>query len=492
MRKALITTVSFFATLAILFLTSCETETTYGGADYASVAIEASGTPTTNELGITITPNSATARVTYAIGSVSDRDEFLEGTLTSRTHNGSEAFTDTFTDLTPYKSYIIYAVAYDSGGNQGPLATIMLNTVPEEGLNISELFVSEQSAAFNIACGGFYNSFYFAVGKSSDKEAFLDGKLAGITRKKDVSFYTPTFFELDAQTDYVFFLSVMDKQGKDHFYEVPFKTLSPSECPSVTISNDPDSDVYYDGVNITCNSLVGKINVLTYNTVGGKLPGTFEAPNRQIRWSEEFANQSGNIMAAVDGFSKDKGKWYNTSYSLALESLTTSGKITYWRSGLYTNVTYVMYVVVYDKSLNPTSVIRHNYYSPVYDNTLPVTVVTNSTVTPSAGKVDFTATVDSNTKFVVYGIMDKKTVDDNSTTSIQLSIYTFGKIVYIKESGQTFSQTLTTAIRNAALKSGEDYYLIFQPTNANGYGYFVNGTGQINGFGTLVKLPFTY
>lgn len=224
-----------FSALAFASLFSCE-----GGkvispdSTDASVSIETVSV-SSDGLVFRLVPNEQTESYVYGVGSDDDFKNFLSGNLQDglAENFGNEPVEISRTDLVPNEYYVIYAKAYGKDGVEGSSSskTIFLS---DEFFVASRQYVSDCSGAVKFTFTSACFRFEYYMGKASDKEDFLAGKLDVVSREELVDEYTVNYFDLKPDSEYMMFARGYDRAGKPgNLYEIDMSTFAEEEAASV-------------------------------------------------------------------------------------------------------------------------------------------------------------------------------------------------------------------------------------------------------------------
>ena len=246
-----------------IFITGCEKDDK-DPVVAPTVLIDKVITTSSSELTIVLKPNETTTKFTYAIGNESDREAFTSGTLsTIKEFNGNEEQTVLFPDLEENSVYTIFAQAYNSTGSAGPLASVKAKTrKPLQDFAVSQQYVTDNSTAFTIKSTTEFYKYDFALGKVEDRKSFEAGVIEGFTTKEEISEYTANYFNLDANTEYVFFVRGYDRQSGEvsETREIKVKTAVKGSVPTVSFKIN-HIDMFSGEYTFTPNEHCGRISV---------------------------------------------------------------------------------------------------------------------------------------------------------------------------------------------------------------------------------------
>lgn len=331
------------------------------GGEEPAVAIEVVGSASMNSITVSFTPNEVASRYEYAISAADggQKADFVSGMLASIPVDTNEAVEETFDDLDVDTYYEIYAIAYDANGTTGPVATYGFKTISDD-FNVSLYYVSDNSAGFRIERSDDYVSARYALGTPDDLQAFLDGDSsldATSGTLSDMSNdFAQNYFDLEPNTEYVFYCMGQDRFGRDtQVFQVPVTTYEEggnNDVPNVEFSINTQ-DFYLQRFNVVRNDLCGKV-VVGVQTVGY---------TDDILFGEQAAWE-GKILDAVD-------TWSGLTTVQPMKCYTAQGSATTvdaYNTALTLDTPLDVYVMTYDALMNPYAIKKHDIVTPPFND----------------------------------------------------------------------------------------------------------------------------
>lgn len=462
--------ISLLALTLCGFLAACDSDDYVDPEISPAVYLEYQPTANANEITVNFTPSKSVGKYTYAIGSDSDKDAFLAGTLPGiRTGEGNEASTDTFTGLVQNEVYTIFAMATTDKGTAGPLAMIKVKTrgaLPD--VNATALFVAERSAAFTIKGHTNYYKYVFALGREGDKDAFERGVMDGIVERSEMSEYTATYFDLDMDSDYVFYLMAYDRLSNlpTETFEYPFRTAAKGTVPAVDIDVE-HIDIYAGDYKIIPNSLCSKFGVSA--TLIGKYDATID--------NETY---KGNVMKLMDGWARTSSGYITMGYAVPTPYQFVTADLLLDNNDAF-NQQIELYVLVYGAGEDPVNVQRFIVETPAYDDNAGESdaTVTISDINDTGAFYQFE--VNENTMGLFFETFDEEWY----SALLQSDAYYDGYIEnYLYEAGKwNYCHGVSrTNYPEATADPGRTYIVFYMTINYN---------GPYNGFGELRKAYYS-
>lgn len=385
MKKLLCLTISCLLAILLLFTACSEKDPIYNPVSeettHPTVTIILDEEPDADKVKVTITPSQYADKVEYAIGKSTDKDKFNDGSLSRRTSDNNEPVTDTFDSLDSGASYMIFARALRTVGEQdiaGPTTTHLIHTFNGE-LAITQNFVGVESMAFNIQAIPTYVNVEYMLATDANKATIdyfesteTDPEERGKIVEKYVSreTFSATFFDLLPNTTYYFLVRGEDRLGnrtKTFVYEAT--TYSKTEAPYVEASMDFNS-FWLTGITFTPNDATKKYYL---NFVGaGALNGFYMSMamycgDYKLYLSRSAANDPNNIYNSIEA----EMPFVNGEFDLDAE--------------------YEVFILVFDHDDNPVSVQRFYWQLPGLNHeTGTAKVEINVEPTNKGGKYTFT------------------------------------------------------------------------------------------------------
>lgn len=472
--------IAFWAVVP-LFLIGCSEDDTYIYNvidDSAAVIVELVSDVTVNKAVVKFIPGAGVSKVSYALGTENNRSTFNAGTLTGiQTVEGDAAFTVTFDNLAPATEYTVFAKPYTADGTASAVVSLLINTF-NDTFTVTNEYLSDASVAYRIYTSSDYYAFSFALGKASDKTAFKNGTLSGIQKLVEpLNGYVANYFDLEPETDYVFYCVAHDRHDNPSIIiEEAFRTPAKSNSvPDVTIQTDA-LDVFAGVFTVTPNSQCGKIYVLLYEEGNFSETSLFD----KYTWYGDFA--------------ASMPVWGNTSAALTSNDGTPI-QVMLPLYNLMLDKKMYLFVTMYDKNGNLTSVKRYTYSTPSYNAQLsPATVtlrVSSSELELQGGTyyakvtVEFTA---SNSTVLFFWDVDKKADLDPVLADNTLGQYYIHELFnsggYLAAGYYVYCGlgNYTGYATYSGLALDTDYYVLACPMNGN-------GPVADNGWGNLFVTP---
>jgi hypothetical protein len=456
-------TLTLLAALAIL--SSCQKdETIYQSTEATSVDLVASSNQeaTGTQLSVTFTPHAQTATYSYAIGTEADLPKFEAGTLEGSVDIASpETKTVTFDGLQPGTTYTFFARGYSNQGTPSPTSMLRLRTAIAEPFDVTPQYATGSSAGFVLHCTQQYYTFRYALGTAADKDAFEAGTLEGIVTQNEVWDWNANYFDLQPNTDYVFYAQATDRAN------TPTPVLT---VPIRTSADAPDAQfgIHYDDI------FLGQYLI---------------SPNDQAGKLSAYIGQAGamdNVMYNANGWHGDLlsmfASWASSNIYDTMTAEDGPLQMEYRHALMKTDVPLECYVLVYDADKKPCAVRKFNFTTPKYDSTLPDGTVTARVDNTTSYGATYTITSGEGTLGFIYDTVDKAFFEnelggDLSKLRETISTQT-GRWAY-SVGGVTETYTETAA------DPGTDYFLAVFPVNGNGF------SDPNWGIGSMVRIDFT-
>ncbi len=353
-----------------------------------------------NRFEIKITPNSVTAMYEYALCLFDDNgalESFENGTLEKRVrvNNGDEAQV-AFEGLIPETNYTVYARGYDAEGNQGPVAMLSARTNSEDNFITGVQYVTNTSAGFTVITSPDCFKFDYALGKAGDRAKFENGSLDGLQTKEESSEYTFNYFDLEPDTDYLFFTRGYDRAGNSYdIYETEIRTYADDTCPDVVFTKE--TDVFWGEYMFTPNKMCGKIIALV-SPVGKYEEAIYSDLMRR-----------GDIVGTLED-------WSQLENPMALSATDSPLGLFYQTPGLISDVELESYVLIYGNDRKPFGVKKFSFVNHVYDPDLaqPEVSVNIKDITTVGATYEFT--IDEKTLVLLFDPIDADWYDEFKTT----------------------------------------------------------------------------
>lgn len=433
-----------------------------------------------SEVSITLTPNEATTKFLYAIGDIADLESFKNGELEG-IQEATEEETVSFSGLSHDKEYTIFAIAYDTNGAIGSIATKNFSTnktLP----SINLVFASDESVGMEISTSIYISKVEYFVGKAGLENAF-DGSQT-INMIEDIPCQYIDIIELEAETEYALYTRTTDRYGEvSDIISTPFTTAATADCPKVSIEVS-ESDAFGHKIKFVANDKVSKYIVLGGEYDNGGLYDDFI-------YSDGWA---GNVFSMMLSW-----------WGLAEDGTFNPGVEMYYQSEEVFHTTYLLaatqemefYVLSYDLDGNPFAVQKLFYSTPTAESKgTPV-------VTAEIGEMEATGTYTATANFELYpsdntlgvfyscynknnydnyyGLMSEEEQMENMLNMMHTQM--ISGYMYDSEVPWTYTNGNTSIIdyKELSLRAGYEYYLVTIPI----------GYGGLLDYGKLGLMPFT-
>ncbi|MDR2563745.1 MAG: hypothetical protein LBC98_07365 [Prevotellaceae bacterium] len=333
-----------------------------------SISIERTDAEGETRLHIRFTPDSRTARFVYALGHESHLKDFDSETMSGMQYCEGNSITDiTFDGLEEDYIYTVFARAFDAQGRAGDVASMKLRTATRK-FTVKLDFISDHAAAFTMSQSGYYCKLKYALDQPCKANLFRSGSLDGHTVELPSELieyaggYTATFFDLDAASQYAFYVQAYDRfGGVSEVIELAASTYAEGACPSVNLQLI-DIDVYKGRYELVANEHCGRYAVWIDR-------------NQLVQSSifEEWGAR-GNALELLDSWVR------NSNNSLSISHNGEDIRVETRSPMFTTDEEFAAYVITYDKANKPFAIQRFGTYSaPSYE--------------PAAGEAEVTVTV---------------------------------------------------------------------------------------------------
>lgn len=438
-----------------------------------------------NSFTITFTPGNAVA-YEYVCTQEDNREGFVGGSIEGivKVDNADPADIE-FTGKAPQTTYTIYARAFDAQGRRGPVASIMVQTMPDfadsDDLKAETAYTTNSSAGFRITGPLNFYKFEYALGTATDKQAFEDGTLEGIRERAESADYVANYFDLTPETDYVFYYRAYNRANvPTDVFEIAVTTKADGEGPEVAFEV-VDIDVYVGNFAFTANSHCARY-VISLSSVGG----TFD-----VGLDDEFVS-SGDTERVFQALLSTGSAYQATGTARQLLPIYTPPMddpmgvlANYYPPVLEAGIDFYAYVGMYDSDGKYAGAVRYEYSTPEYDETLAPAEVTAvaTNITSSGATLEFT--LSSNTLGFFFDTIDADAYDqavatgkwtsynpDGTTTLVDFHENFLRDMFFSRpDSGQgyfwRYYKNPTSFIDNT-MEPGQRFYIAICPMNANG------------------------
>ncbi len=382
-----------------------------------TVAVEQDGDATRNSFAVKFTPNEDIFSWEYVCTLDGEREDFVNGSMEGIVNvDNSEEATIRFTGKDPQKTYTVYARGFDEEGNAGPVAQLLVRTMPNwaesTDLEATKVYTTNNSIGFLLTGTLHFYKFQYALGSAADREAFENGTMQGIKECPEMTEYTANFFDLQPDTDYVFYYRAYDRANTPtEAYSIEVKTNANGAGPEVAFAVK-SIDVYKGEFTFQANSHC-PMYVYAVSPVGGTFDLALDTP---------FAAH-GNVGEVLDNFmlsglafrvnGQDEQNFVN--YTPPMDD--PSGVLaTYYPPALLAGVEFYAYVGMYDINGNYVGSQRYRYSTPEYDESLTPAIVTATAtnLTQIGATLKFTA--GAGTLGFLFDTIDADTYDEAVAT----------------------------------------------------------------------------
>lgn len=435
-----------------------------------SVVLNKIITASSDELKVIITPSETTIKYEYAIGGENDLDAFLNGSLAGiKEVEGNSENTVIFSNLEASELYVIYARAYSESDVAGPLAMLKSKTRnPLTNFSVEQQYLTDQAVAYTITPTNEYYKFDFAIGKAVDKEAFEAGVIDGFTTKEDFSKYTANFFDLDSDTEYIFFIRGYDRLSglvsETHMYEL--RTKEKGTVAAVDFRIDY-LDLYSGDYTLTPNEHCHQFAV--FFAIQDEAKDIMES---ELNWQGDIVNMMQQwVKVNNSAISFSAGGPLNVSHHTPL---FLTGQIS-------DPFEYPMeaYVLLIDTITNFVGVQRHSFASASYNNNVKEAKVslTVSNITENGAFYEFTP--NEHTIGFFYETFAADIYDEILRSPDYYDGY-FRDYLFAEGYWYYCHKTPTVNTMETQGDPGKRYYVIYIPVNYNGASF--GGWGEVNSF----------
>lgn len=249
--------------LAIAVFAACDgNEVIKPDSTDASVGIEIVSV-SSEELVFRLVPNESTTSYVYGVGSDEDYEAFVSGDLQDglAENFGTEPVEITKDDLIANEYYKVFVLARGEDGVDGSFSskTVFLS---DEFFVAAKQFVSDHSGAVKFTFTPACFRFEYYMGKASDREDFLAGKLDVVSKVELVDEYTATYFDLEPSSEYVMFARGYDRAGvPGELFEIDMSTFAEGEAASVEFE-ELGGDAFRSRYRFTPNEKCSTIHLL--------------------------------------------------------------------------------------------------------------------------------------------------------------------------------------------------------------------------------------
>ncbi|MDU1891518.1 MAG: hypothetical protein E6767_12590 [Dysgonomonas sp.] len=450
---------SYMSVLVIafgMFFTSCD------GDDKEpllspSVTLEKIITTSSDKFTVVFQPNEVTTRYVYAIGDEANRDAFIAGTYSGiKEVEGRAENTVIFQGLEENSVYTVFARAYDADGTAGPIASVKVKTrKPLNDFETERQYLTSNAVAFTIKSSTEYYKYVFGLGKDGDIIDFEEGTLEGMLTKEEISQYTASYFNLEANTEYVFFVKAYDRLSDEptETKEIKIKTAGRNEAPEVSFNIDY-IDIYNGDYSFTPNDKCGKISVFVARE------GEHEdLINNEIYWK-------GDILTMANRWTEANNGLVTIGYGGTLKMSHLTPKLLLGELDPF-NHPMEAYVLIYDKDNKPFAIQRFKFKTPAYNDNAGVADVelTISNITSEGAFYEFYP--NEHALGLVYQTFDAEWVEELKTSSEYYDGY-IEDFLHLDGYWAYCYGAITPTFPERTAEADKEYYVYYMVMNSNG------------------------
>lgn len=419
-----------------------------GTTDVPEIKITRLGSDDSTSVKVRFELSENTEWYAYAIGSDSDHDAFIEGSMSGiERGEGNEPAEILFTDLEPTSVYTVYAQAYSKSGEKSGLAMMSVAT-PDLAINIELQYVTSSSCGFKVEFDSEYYECKYYLGTEADKDAFMAGEMEDGRLTEVDGYGCVNYYEGVASGNHVFYAIGYDRYGMESkLFEIPVT------IPSEGSNEVPDVEFVLESIDIYKGS---------YKFVPNEACGKITCSIGDVGYVSNMISSAGwknDAVAMLDSWSTASGV---SSYTVE------SGDLEFdYYTDLMTDLSLELYVLAYDKSGNPAGVRKYAVKTPAVDENLPEAGIESIKVEniTSAGAT-YTIVPDENTFAIYYDTYDAEYYDMISGSSDYGEFFIHNEIV---SGGGKFSygngQVIYAELEGLPYT---EYLLCVAPMNGNG------------------------
>ncbi len=376
------------ASLALL-LVGCDAAQEFTSVTQSSVAIEDVESPTSSTVTAKFVPNESCAEFFYAIGKSSDREMFLGQMLEGITHvDGNEPLEVTFEGLESDTEYTIFACGVSVDGEQGSLASFIVQSYDVE-CEVDTVYVGVESAAFSVSVNSAVYRMDYYFGESGLSEEFANDAIDGVEYVIEKTYKCCNYYDLEPNTSYSFYAKSYGRRGDvTDVVEIPITTSSYDALPSVEFVVG-ESDVFRSNFEIKPNDLCSQYYLLAGEV--GSYSQIYDNP-------DGFA---GNVYEMIKGWSGEDWGVYTLSgdHEFSMDNYSLSSTIS-----------YEFYIMACDKDNNPVALQRFEV-TPELAEPMGKAAVELEVKELTSSSASFTITPNEHTVGVLFQTFTKKSYD---------------------------------------------------------------------------------
>lgn len=450
MKKLL--TIVAVALMISPILSGCQkTEVVASPYGEAAVKMEFAGDAGSSGFSVLFTPSENTSYFEYAVGYPEDYVRFANGEMEKVSVEGNEPVEVAFDELNPLEEYSVFAQAYDSDGKAGSVSVLGVST-QDDKLNIQPEYITDHTAGIcvNFSDATYELEYYF--GTPEDKDAFLSGETENKTLTDVIAnnygyAVVANRYDLEADTEYAFFLKAYDRIGKEVYKEYYFRTAKEGQCPKVSMKIE-SIDAYKGKYTFEANDMCSKMAVLMCPK--GKHDAML------------YTDGMGQVMKTVD-------VWGSIGFE-AKVSMDESFTYEYITTAIKCGVDLEAYVVTYDSEYVPRGLQHFDMRIPDIDANAPDCTVDIQISDITENGATYTYTPDENVLAFFYETVDADWYDNFRNTGEWYELYLHeylvdgGYFAYCGDNDKPVQFIENTGVSNYR------YYAAACPLNANGIG----------------------
>lgn len=334
----------------------------------------------------------------YAIGDESERESFVNNTLDNiQTISKAGEQEVTIEGLDYNKTYTIFARAYDEDKVPGPVALLTVITPDAAAedkypVKIETVYATSSSLAVSVDAAEYYK-FEYALGSSSDYDAFEKGTLPGIVVREDLYKFTLSYFELDENTDYTFFLRAYRRNNDaTGIITTDVATSSKGSGPEVQLST-LSQNIYLGMYELTPNSHCHKFGFIA-NKKG-----------ERDNYINNPTTYNGNILQALEAY-------VNHPYYNPMIMSENKTSFEYSTPELLFEDEHELYILLYDENDKAVAVQKEIIKTPGFTPNAPEAHIAIEVLEQTAQSVRLKITPDENTLMILYMLIDSNSFQD--------------------------------------------------------------------------------
>ncbi len=436
LHSRLILTISI---LCFVLAQSCQEEV-FIDFNYPEVKISIHEAYNPELVKVNFLPNEEVSHYTYYISN----NEKIDSTEVI----GNEATLAEFENLKKDENYTISVRGYNKLGE-----STYNETALHFNASINIEYILSNSAAFRINYDNKFVSARYFVGTAEDREYFIRDAVESQTLGEVFEFAVIDFYELNSETEYILFFMAYNREGESAgLIEVPFKTLSLDDSPSVKLET-PERDSYITKYVVTQNEKVGKIECLILER------GQFDSEiHLQTSWA-------GDLSSMIE-------TWADPELGFAYRSEQGPLSINLIDNMVRTKAEKEIYVLMYDKDGNKLGIQKFDYAYDLYDEKKGIPSIDISINEINTSTVNYDVKIDDNTMLVQYEIFGGDWYESSLLTDPNFDEFFVGELMFYSfRSAMVYYKDAKNGVMNITddgLRAGEHYYVAVSAINSNG------------------------